>query len=552
MKASNTYRQILKASALIGGSSMITVLIGIVRTKAMSILLGPAGFGLMGLYTSIIELTQSIAGMGVNNSGVRQIAEAVASGKQRTIAKTTRVLSQTSVVLGMLGTGFLFSFSTPLSEFTFENERYSHGIAILALAVFFNLIAAGQNALLQGMRRISELAKIAVIGSLGGTLLAIPSVYFLGEKGVALSLVFMAASAFCTSMWYRRKISLENPTMTASEFRKQQGDLLKLGFAFMISGLMMSGTAYVVRMLVVRHVGFDAAGLYQSAWTLGGLYVGFVLQALGTDFYPRLTAVANDNDECNRIVNEQAHVSLLLAGPGVIATLTLTPLVITLFYTSEFQGAVEVLRWLCLGMALRVVSWPLGYIIVAKGEQKIMIFAELAWTVVYLALAWESVRYFDLEGAGAAFFGSYIFHFLMVYLIGRRLSNFRFSSVNIKTNSLFLALILVVFWAFYELPVSVATGIGIIATGMSGIYSVVVILNLVSIERIPAVIERLFSRLKIVRSNDEYKHHDESSGVIALNVKDKVILFINRLIWMIIFLTFGLICMNKYINSSFV
>ena len=46
----HTYRQILKSSALIGGSSLISVVIGIVRTKAFALLLGPTGVGLMGLY----------------------------------------------------------------------------------------------------------------------------------------------------------------------------------------------------------------------------------------------------------------------------------------------------------------------------------------------------------------------------------------------------------------------------------------------------------------------------------------------------------------------
>ena len=49
----------------------------------MALLLGPAGFGLMGLYTSILALTQAIAGMGINQSGVRQIAEAVGLRRHR-------------------------------------------------------------------------------------------------------------------------------------------------------------------------------------------------------------------------------------------------------------------------------------------------------------------------------------------------------------------------------------------------------------------------------------------------------------------------------------
>jgi antigen flippase len=45
-----SYGQILKSSALVGGSSVLNVGIGIIRTKAMAMLLGPAGFGLFGLY----------------------------------------------------------------------------------------------------------------------------------------------------------------------------------------------------------------------------------------------------------------------------------------------------------------------------------------------------------------------------------------------------------------------------------------------------------------------------------------------------------------------
>ena len=91
---------------------------------------------------------------------------------------------------------------------------------------------------------------------------------------------------------------------------------------------------------------------------------------MGADFFPRLTAVAQDNSECNRLVNEQAEVGLLLAGPGVLGTLTFAPLVIQLFYSARFGPAVEILRWICLGMMLRVASWPMGYILLAKGARQ--------------------------------------------------------------------------------------------------------------------------------------------------------------------------------------
>ena len=66
--------------------------------------------------------------------------------------------------------------------------------------------------------------------------------------------------------------------MSLLEVGQEAGALLKLGFAFMVSGLLTMGTAYAIKIIILRKLGFQAAGLYQAAWSLGGLYVGFVLR----------------------------------------------------------------------------------------------------------------------------------------------------------------------------------------------------------------------------------------------------------------------------------
>lgn len=498
MTKKHTYGQILKSSAVIGGSSVVNIAIGIVRTKAMAMLLGPSGVGLMGLFGSIIDLTISIAGMGIHSSGVRQIAEAAGSGDTDNVARTAAVLRRISIFLGVLGAVFLIGFSGPVSTLTFGGDQHATAVALLSIAVFFNVVSAGQGALIQGMRRISDLAKMRILGTFLGALISIPVVYYLHEEGVVISLILVAAMGLIVSWWYSRKIQVQTPAISVSQMRQEAAALLKLGCAFMISGLLMTGAAYAVRLIVVRKVGFEAAGLYQAAWALGGLYIGFILQAMGSDFYPRLTAIVNDNIECNRAVNEQAHVSMLLAGPGVIATLAFAPLVIMLFYSPKFEGAVETLRWLCLGMTLRVISWPMGFIIVAKRSlQNLFIFCEVAWTVVYLGLAWVSVDYFGLKGSGGAFFGAYAFHVLMNYVIVRQLTGFRWSSANIQTSSLFLALIAVIFCSFYILPPLVAMGTGALAVVLSGIYSLQAILNLISPGQLPRQVLKALHLLRL-------------------------------------------------------
>src|SRR5258705_12491703 len=84
----HTYSQILKSTALIGGSSVVNIGFGIIRTKAMALFLGPGGVGLMGLYSAIADLANSLAGFGIQSSGVRQIAEAVGTGEAERIART--------------------------------------------------------------------------------------------------------------------------------------------------------------------------------------------------------------------------------------------------------------------------------------------------------------------------------------------------------------------------------------------------------------------------------------------------------------------------------
>jgi PST family polysaccharide transporter len=497
----NTYGQILKSSALIGGSSVVNIGIGIIRMKAMALLLGPAGMGLMGIYGSILGLAQSVASMGINSSGVRQIAEAVGSGEAERIGRTAIVLRRTAIVIGVLGALLLLLFSRPISTLTFGSDQHRGAVAALSLAVFFLSVSGGQGALIQGMRRISDMARMGVLGALFGTVISIPLIYYFRESGIVPSLIGVAAMTILTSWWYSRKIQIQAQPVTISEWRQEAGALLKLGVAFNASWVLTMGAAYAIRLIVLRKVSFEAAGLYQSAWTLGGLYVGFILQAMVADFYPRLTAVAKDNGECNRLVNEQAEISLLLAGPGVIGTMTFAPLIIALLYTTKFAAAVEPLRWICFGMALRVIAWPMGFIILAKGVQSIFFWTEVAATVVHVGLAFILVSYFGLTGATMAFFGLYVWQGILIYIIVRRLSGFRWSRVNRRCVLLFLPAIGVVFCGFYWLPFWLATVAGTLAALGTGIYSARMLVRLVPMGRVPRFIRQLLVGLRIAPSS---------------------------------------------------
>jgi O-antigen/teichoic acid export membrane protein len=493
-KPAESYGQILKSTALIGASSLISVGFGIIRSKAMAMLLGPAGVGLIGIFNSLAELCQTTAGLGVQSSGVRQIASSESAGGGSEIVRTATVLRWLSLALGIAGALLLTLASGPVAEITFGDPLQSGAVALLGIAVGLRIVSGGQLALIQGLRRVSDLAQLGVLSAFFSTAITIPLVYWLGEDGIVPSIVGMAAATLLTSWWFSRKVGIRTQRVPLWAFVEEAAPLLKLGFAFMASGLLTAGAAYLVRLIVLHNSGIEAAGLYQAAWILGGIYASFILQSMGVDFYPRLTAVADSDEDCCRLVNEQARISLLLAAPGVLGTLTFAPLVMIVFYSAAFQPASDLLRWICLGMMLRIIAWPMGFIILARGAQKIFFWTEVAATTVNVGLAYILVQVVGLDGAGMAFFGLYVWHGILIYVIVRKIAGFRWSAENARLGLSVLALTGLVFGSTELLPTVPAMVIGTLTTLGCGVYCLKTLLTILGPEH--ALIQKLPRRLR--------------------------------------------------------
>jgi PST family polysaccharide transporter len=513
-----SYGEILKSSALIGGSAAIVMGFGAVRNKVMAVLLGTTGYGFFGMYITIAELARTMAGLGINSSGVRQIAEAVGSGDAQRIARTVTTLRRVALYSGLVGALLLLILCQPVSWYSFQDYNHAGAIALLAFVAFCGDISAAQLALVQGMRRIADLARMNVLGALYGTVFGIIIVYYWREKGLVPSLICVAVMTVLTSWWYARKIKVEKVQITTKDVVAEASALVKLGLIFMVSALATQGSAFLVRLIIARELSLASVGLYHAAWTLGGMYIGFIIQAMGTDFYPRLTGAANRPVECNRLVNEQAEVGLLMAGPGIMGTMALAPIVITFFNSAAFIEAAGILRWLCLGMLLRVIAWPMGFIVLARGERKIFFWSEVLAAVGYVALTAIGIRLFGLEGAGIAFFAMYAMYCFVNYFIARRLTGFRWTPANRKLWFFFAPMVAIVFCVgHFRFPGNIgALIIGTLIAIGAGIYSIRALCKLMSTERLPSPLRKLFKLLKLTSSDNNAKNDENRSDRTGL------------------------------------
>lgn len=403
-----------------------------VRTKLVAVLLGPSGVGMVGLYVSATALVGTVAGLGIGTSGVREVAEAHASGDAERVARTVKTLRRACWVTGLLGWLLTVVFAYPLSLWTFDSGERAGAVALLGATLLLGSIGGGQTALLQGGRRIKDLATLNVISVLAGTVLAVALYAWLGERGIVPVLIATALVNLGFSWWFARRLHVAPVDMGWAETWQHSKRLVGLGLAFMWSGLITASALLAIRAVIVRDLGLEANGVYQAAWQISGMFAGFILGAMGADFYPRLTAVANDHEHMNRLLNEQTEIGILLALPGLMGTMAFAPWIMHLFYSAKFVSGSALLPWLALGIFGQVISWPLGFALVAKGASGWYLAVESFASFLRVFLSILLLKWIGLLGPVLAIPLLYLVHTTILLWVCRRLTGFQWSVASLK------------------------------------------------------------------------------------------------------------------------
>jgi O-antigen/teichoic acid export membrane protein len=416
-----SHRQILRSTSIIGGASAVNIVISLVRTKAAAMILGPSGVGLLGLLQSLVGVSAAIAGLGLGNVGTRQIAEAAGREDNETIAAARRALVWGTFALAVVGGLVFWLLRAPLAHLVLGDQRAVPSIGWLALALALTVGAASQTALLNGLRRIGDLARISVLSSFAATIGGVGILLLFGAKGVIAYLLVTPLAAFVLGHIYVSRLPrLVAPATALPQLMRQWGDLVRLGSAFMLASLGGTLSQLFVRSLIEQRLGADQLGWFQAASSISMTYVGFVLGAMGTDYYPRLAGAMSDPASVNRMANEQTEVGLALAGPVFLIVLGFAPLVIKVLYTSRFGEAADILRWQILGDILKMASWPLGFVVLASGHGVKFLLAECVSTVSFALLSWALLPRFGIEATGIAFLLGYALYLPIVYGLARQ------------------------------------------------------------------------------------------------------------------------------------
>lgn len=483
-KEKSSYSQILKSTSLFGGVQVINIIISIVRSKLVAILLGPSGMGIVGLLTSTSGLVSTLTSFSLSRSAVKNIASVNIENDPNQTSKTVTVLRKLVLITGFLGVFGMFFFAKPLSEMTFGNQDFTTAFKWISLTLLFNQISQSQLALLRGMSKLKSMAKCTLLGSLVGLFISIPIYYIHGHDGIVPAIIISAVAALVISFFYSNKLNIQNTHLSKSEFLSISKEMLGIGTVLTLSSAAVLGSSYIINVFIRAEGNLNDVGYYTAGFTIVNTYFGLIFVSLTTDYYPKLAAIAKDNNKAIKLMNEQSEMTLLIIAPVLVMFLIFSDLIITILYTKEFLTIGNMILWAALGIYLKAASWALGVIFISKGDAKYTLFTELFSNIILTILSLLAYQHYGLEGLGISFFISFILMYFLTYGIVKWKYNFQYSAQFYIIFFLHFFIGLLTFFIARFSPLFLKYVLGIILIIFSSGYSVYKLNQVLSIKSI--------------------------------------------------------------------
>lgn len=388
---------------LLGGVQVMTACIGLVKTKAAALALGPVGVGLYGTYTNLIDFVATLTGLGLSNSGIRQVAESGASVDPVRAHEVAVSLRRVLWVLGAFGTLVFLLLARFLSDLTFDDPSRTTELMLVAPCLLFSNLFIGHTAILRGRSQIGRLSRLMVIASVADACVVLSVLYLAKSHTVPLALV---ASFLVKAVIARidvRSVDVSREPVSWSRTLAIGRDMLAVGLGFLVSSLVFTAVTYLIRREVALGHGLVSLGLYSSAYGLAYIFISFIVAGIVSGFYPIAVASFTSRRDLQAEFSEQLTAGIVLAGPIVALAALAREWVIVIAYSQDFSPAADTLRWFLLGCLIRVVHAPMSYVIIALRRPVMFALTELAFGGIGLALAWLLLPVYGIEGAGMAF-----------------------------------------------------------------------------------------------------------------------------------------------------
>lgn len=409
-----TTRRVIKALSLFSGVQSISVLVSVIRTKLVALWIGPAGVGLLSLYTWVMQLITTATQFNLGQSAVRTLSQA--SGDDANRASSAALVRRLALIVGVGGALLTILLSPLLSIINFGDTSHTWSFILLSAMLPLTAAAAAEGALMQGFDHLRRLATSTVVAAVVGTVIAVPLYYFFRIDAIVPVLIFFSLSS-CVSaiIWRVRTDSVPWPSLR--EALRHGAPILGLGIYLTASTFIGLAAVYIFMVYLNRQGGTEAVGLFNSGSTMLNSYVGIIFTAISMEFYPRLSRVASSSMRTAVVVNHESSMALWVILPVIIVVICFGRWILMLLYSDSFEPALPFVTIAIVAMALRAPAWCMAFTMVARGDGRAFLLSESVSAVVYLILNVLLYERYGFIGLGVAYIMWYLVYVALITII---------------------------------------------------------------------------------------------------------------------------------------
>jgi O-antigen/teichoic acid export membrane protein len=401
----------LKIILAIGGLQVVSILIGIVRSKVVALLLGPEGVGVVSVIDQIVQLVAYVSAFSLPMAAVRFLSRAHSEGEERFRQVYAAFLRG---ILGLTAFGTLIAAALIAGRpgwLGSEVEHFRGYLLIAVLAVPGMVLSGFVPNVLAAAQRTRTSAALGIVTNASLATAAIAGILVGGVGGMYLASVgTLALLVFGELNFLRVTLRLPLLDSSASLHRELSANRGVIAFSAIFSaGAVASSVALLVmRQSVLGSSGEAAAGLLQSAYALG-LAINMVLGPTnGLYLTPTMNRNIPETEKLNTALQYQTNLAAILVLVS-IPLIVFPKTALWILFSGRFVAAGE---WVFLFVLAQVVLQLAGiYQAVLIGTNRLAAFAvvtvggHLVVTVTAALLAPSM----GIAGAGAALLAGAVF-----------------------------------------------------------------------------------------------------------------------------------------------
>jgi O-antigen/teichoic acid export membrane protein len=407
-----------RTSILAFSATVVKILAGLVINKAVALYIGPSGLALIGQFQNFSQMVNKAAQGGVNAGVTKYAAEyGKDAGRLKVLFSTASKISLISSLI--IGIGIVV-FSKFAAFYVLKSESYEYIFIIFGVTIVFFVANSLLLSIVNGLKEIKIWTVITIVQSLYSLIFTTTLITWLELDGALIALVTNQSVILIVTLWMLRKHSFMKLHNFTNKFCKVEAKKL-FGYASMT---MVSFAVIPISQLIIRNyigdtLSWDDAGYWQAVWYVSKIYLMIVTSTLGIYYLPRLSEITIKSDLRKELL--QGYKVII---PIVVTVSTLIffsrDLIIGLLFTQDFSPIRELFLWQLVGDTIKIASWLIAYIMVAKAMTKVYIVTEIMFSVVFTSLSIILIKEYGLIGVTYAFSLSYFCYFIAIGVATRK------------------------------------------------------------------------------------------------------------------------------------